>query len=134
MSVFEEYVSGNTKITLNSGTEIDVIPLVWGKELKIYNILTKAFSKLDFETGEDGLPILNSASTQSFLVNFANEITQIASIVLGKDAKWIESNLNSSDIVDFILPLSLGIYGKINKGMTAAVTDLSEEMTQEVEG
>ncbi len=133
MNAFEEFLAGNTEITLSNGDRVSIPSLTWGNELKIYNLLTEIFSKLSFKVDESGVPVFDNSQTQAFLTTFANEITQIAAIIFGKDRKWVEATLSSTDIVEFVLPLSLNIYGKINKGMTDAVSLLSNELAPEEE-
>jgi len=126
MKAFEEYIEGAREVTLDNGSVVEVPPLTWGKELKLYNIITKVFSKLSVTTDEEGKPQFDESQIYSFMTSFANDVSEIASIVFGKDKKWVESNLTSKDMVEFVVPLSLHIFGKLNLGLSNAVTKLAE--------
>ena len=124
---FKEFLQGNRKIELSSGTTVEVPPLTWGRELKIYKILTEVLKKLsapvDPKTGE--VTTIEVDKMYSFLSDFASEITNIAALIFGQESKWVIENLTSDDIVGFVLPLSLHIFNKISKGMTSAFSDLT---------
>jgi len=130
MRAFEEYIEGAREVTLSNGNTVEVPPLTWGKELKIYNILAKIFSKLSISTDESGNPQLDETQVYSFMTAFANDVSEIASVIFNKDKKWVEANLTSRDIVEFVVPLSLRIFRKLNLGLSNAVTELSEGMTE----
>jgi len=124
---FEEYLEGNRKVKLSSGKEVEVPPLTWGRELKIYKALTEVLKKLaapvDTKTGE--VSTVTSDQMYSFLLTFVDEATNIAALVFDQDAQWVTENLTSSDMTEFVLPLSLNIFNKLSKGMTDAFTALS---------
>ncbi|MCD6149078.1 hypothetical protein J7J18_06930 [bacterium] len=127
MKAFEEYIEGAREVTLSNGNTVEIPPLTWGKELRLYNILTKVFSKLSVSTDAEGNPQFDESQVYAFMTAFANDVSEIASIIFNKDKKWVENNLTSKDMVEFIVPLSLHIFGKLNLGLTNAVTKLAEE-------
>lgn len=131
MTAFDEFIGGSNEITLSKGEVVSVPPLTWGKELKIYKIITKILSQSSVSLDSEGNPQFDDSGVLNFMGNFATDITDIATIVLTKDKKWVEANLTSKDIVEFIVPLSLHVFGKLGKGLTDAVDKLTAELTGE---
>jgi len=130
MSAFDEFISGTNEITLSKGERVNVPPLTWGKELRIYNIITKIFSRFPAGDVDDDNLNVSSELAYTFMTSFATDITEIAALVFDKDKKWVESNLTSQDMVDFVVPLSLHVFGKLGKGLSEAVNKLAEETSE----
>jgi len=124
---FEEYLKGNRKVKLSSGEEVEVPPLTWGRELKIYKALTGVLKKLaapvNTKTGE--VTAITPDQMYSFLLTFVDESTNIAALVFDQDTQWVTDKLTSSDMTEFVLPLSLNIFNKLSKGMTDAFNALT---------
>jgi len=123
---FEEYLEGSKKVKLSSGKEVEVPPLTWGRELKIYKALTEVLKKLAAPVDATGeVTAVTPEQMYSFLLTFVDEATNIAALVFGQDAQWVTDNLTSSDMTEFVLPLSLSIFNRLSKGMTDAFNALA---------
>lgn len=123
---FEEYLEGNRKVKLSSGKEVEVPPLTWGRELRIYKALTEVLKKLAAPVDKTGeVTAVTPDQMYSFLLTFVDEATNIAALVFDQDAQWVTENLTSSDMTEFVLPLSLSIFNKLSKGMTDAFNALA---------
>ena len=119
----ELYVT-DREVTLASGETVTVPKLSWGREMKLYKILSKAFSPLAEQAGSEPPPPKRIFET---LMRFPDVLTELASVFFNKDAKWVESHCTDKDIMDHVLPLSLSIHNRVLRGLTGTLTPRGAE-------
>jgi len=116
----DAFVEEGREIELSNGERITIPKLAWGKELKIYKLLSEVMEKALPEDASPDQPISPKAAMR-LLTEFGDVMSKIAALFLGKDEEWVEENLSAEDMINVILPLSLKTFRKISDGMTNAL-------------
>ena len=115
------------EVTLASGETVKISKLSWGREMKLYKILSKAFSPLAEQTVSEPPPPKKIYET---LLRFPDVLTELAATFFGKDSKWVENHCTDKDIMEYVLPLSLNIHNRVLRGLTGTLTAQGPEETQ----
>jgi len=113
--MFEELLSSPQTVTLSSGETVEIPRLSWGKELKIYRILAQIFKEVP------GVEEGSVDKAVEILTRFAEKVVELATLVLNKDANWVNEHLTSKDMIQIILPLCFSTYRRVNDGITSSL-------------
>lgn len=113
--MFEELLSAPQTVTLSSGETVEIPRLSWGKELKIYRILAQIFKEVP------GIEEGSVDKAVEVLTRFAERVVELATLVLNKDAGWVNEHLTSKDMIQIILPLCFDTYRRVNDGITSSL-------------
>jgi hypothetical protein len=111
------------ELTLSNGEKITIKTLSWGKEIKVLQIVSKFFDKNKL------LEVFNSLSSEDDSSNFdaisklflpligeaPQSITQIVSIIINKDEKFVEESLTSEDVMQVFTPFLKLLFNKYKK-------------------
>jgi hypothetical protein len=111
------------ELTLSNGEKITIKTLSWGKEIKVLQIVSKFFDENKL------LEVFNSLSSEDDSSNFdaisklflpligeaPQSITQIVSIIINKDEKFVEESLTSEDVMQVFTPFLKLLFNKYKK-------------------
>jgi hypothetical protein len=114
----ETFVPESTKVTLANGTELEIKPLNWGKEIKVCQLVSKffsdntlleAFNEISTTEGKNDLDAISKLIIP--LVNDAPQvITEILALIINKDVKYIEESLTSEDVMQIFVPFLQNLF------------------------
>jgi hypothetical protein len=119
----EKLIPQENELTLSNGEKITIKTLSWGKEIKVLQIVSKFFDKNKL------LEVFNSLSSEDDSSNFdaisklflpligeaPQSITQIVSIIINKDEKFVEESLTSEDVMQVFTPFLKLLFNKYKK-------------------
>ena len=119
----ETFVPESTKVTLTNGTELEIKPLNWGKEIKVCQLVSKffsdntlieAFNEIATTEGKNDLDAISKLMVP--LVNEAPQvITEILALIIDKDTTYIEESLTSEDVMQIFVPFLSSLFAKYKK-------------------
>ena len=121
------------KLKLSSGEEIDVPKLSWKVEARAVKIIGRIFksvpelSALDLNnvTGKNLLAII-----PTLLEKVPDAITELTCLLIKKDQKFVEDQLNHEDVLAVIIPFSVALSGMLRK-LAGVVTPDKEATVKE---
>ena len=106
------------KFKTNNGETIDIPKLSWKSEAKAVKLLGKIFNEVpaikqvDLKnfSGKDLLAIFPAV-----MEKVPDYVTELVSLILKKDAAFVEDKLTAADIVEILVPFSRRLIGTISK-------------------
>jgi hypothetical protein len=120
MADLDVLVPEDTKVTTISGEEVIIPAMPWGREVKILRIIKELMGTLSdsgvfnipFEVDENGDPKVSSEAmtdvmgkvTELLLDTATEKLTGAVALIVNKDIKWVEDNLDAERIVYILVP------------------------------
>ena len=95
------FIPEKTKISTIHNEEVIVPKISWKKEIKLIRIIEEVLSNIG-ELANDADTV---ATVGKILEVAPDKATQFVSVVLEKEAQWVENNLDLPVIVSLIVPL-----------------------------
>lgn len=130
-------------VTLVNGETIEVPLLSWkqekpalqilGKLLKIVQVTPLMAESLQSTKTEQIQTIVNIVSTFLASDTTGNLLTQLVSLILKKDADWVEENLNMEGIVMVLYPFLLTRITGLSTLITSKISPLTTQLTAQLQ-
>ena len=119
----EKMLPSDEEIILSNGEKIVIKSLPWGKEIKVCQLVSKFF---DDNGLVDVFNIISSDEESSdfqaiskllipLVSNAPQVITQIISIIINQDEKYVEESLTSEDVMQIFVPFLQLLFNKYTK-------------------
>lgn len=109
--------------TLASGNKLEVLPLNWGKEIKICKLVAGFFSESQMLSAINSISNLKEGDEEDSIESIAemiipliNEapdaITEIVALITNKDNAFVEESLTSEDVMQVFIPFLKQLFSK----------------------
>jgi hypothetical protein len=109
--------------TLSSGDTLTVLPLTWGKEIKVCKLVAGFFSESQMLSAINSISNLKEGNEDDSLESIAemiiplinqapDAITEIVALITGKDTKFVEESLTSEDVMQVFIPFLKKLFSK----------------------
>ncbi len=126
--IVEKLLPNNNIIVLDSGEELEVKPLTWGKEIKVMKLVSGFFGDSDILTAVQAISKIKDGDEDSGesikiiskillpAINDAPEaITEIVAIITDEDTEFVKESLTSEDVMKVFVPFLKTLFTKYTK-------------------
>lgn len=125
MSDTEKFVPTGEEYTLSNGGKITIMPLPWGKEIQVCQMVSKFFSDNNIidifnkisetEDGEDSGLETTSMLLTPLIQEAPQIVTKIVAILINKEEVYVEETLTSDDVMGVFIPFLKSLFNKYTK-------------------
>jgi hypothetical protein len=114
-----------------SGEIVQVPKVAWGKEIRIGQEIGRVFEELNDVriSTEKGAQWDREKLIAELIVKAPDAVTRIVSIIIDKDAAWIQEELDAEAILGLLVPFCMNRVTKFVKVLPAELQDLHPGLT-----
>jgi len=113
------------KFSLESGEEVTVAPVAFGK----LTLFSKAVTSLLTKIGEAGISKIENAEDIGLIFNIAlEEVIEVMGLVLGKDREWFNNITLADGVGLFTLILNQNFNERTKKNLQSLATKIQSSL------
>lgn len=120
-------------VTTLDGDTVKVPKVSWGTELKVISILEKVLKVISDDVGALNLQKDGVKLVQVLMEKTPEKLTELVSVILRKEALWVEENLDSSEIISVVVPLLVARLTLITQKITPFLNKMGVKVEDQIQ-